>query len=189
MVGKDQDLVIYSDEGVAPYVSFDSELVFSQIICFLRLWLQLCQSGRGMCCVTCCHSMSSLCDISITKRRLCLIMQVEMAKKTQGCISYGFLSAKQRKDSFVSCYYKGWHLKAPLLALCAWNSLSLGLILCFIYFVVNVIIIYKCKEIGYEQSKSLCLVCQHHCFFCWFFFSLFNKHSKHHRKRGLLLVC
>ena len=164
MVGKDQDLVIYSDEGVAPYVSFDSQLVFSWIVCFLRLWLQLCQSGRGMCCVTCCH------DISITKRKLCLIMQVEMAKKTQGCISYGFLSAKQRKDSFVSCYYKGWHLKAPLLALCVWNSLSLGLILCFIYFVVNVIIIYKCKEIGYEQSKSLCLVCQHHCFFCWFFF-------------------
>ena len=113
--------------------------------------------------------MSSLCDISITKRKLCLIMQVEMTKKTQGCISYGFLNAKQRKDSFVSCYYKGWHLKAPLLALCAWNSLSLGLILCFIYFVVNVIIIYKCKEIGYEQSKSLCLVCQHHCFFCCFF--------------------
>lgn len=107
VVGKDQDLVIYSDEGVAPYVSFDSELVFSQIVCFLRLWLQLCQSGRGMCCVTCCHSMSSLCDISITKRKLCLIMQVEMAKKTQGCISYGFLNAKQRKDSFVSCYYKG----------------------------------------------------------------------------------
>lgn len=117
-----------------------------------------------MCCVTCCH------DISITKRKLCLIMQVEMAKKTQGCISYGFLSAKQRKDSFVSCYYKGWHPKAPLPASRVWNSLSLGLILCFIYFVVNVIIIYKCKEIGYEQSKSLCLVCQHHCFFCWFFF-------------------
>ena len=116
--------------------------------------------------------MSSLCDISIIKRKLCLIMQVEMAKKTQGCISYGFLSAKQRKDSFVCCYYKGWHPKAPLPASCVWNSLSLGLILCFIYFVVNVIIIYKCKEIGYEQSKSLCLVCQHHCFFCWFFFSV-----------------
>ena len=84
-----------------------------------------------MCCVTCCHC---LCDISITKRKLCLIMQVEMAKKTQGCISYGFPSAKQRKDSFVSCYYNGWHFKAPLLALCAWNSLSLGLISLFYLF-------------------------------------------------------
>lgn len=56
--------------------------------------------------MTCCHSMSSLCDISITKRKLCLIMQVEMAKKTQGCISYGFLSAKQGKTVLLAVIIK-----------------------------------------------------------------------------------